>query len=151
MKIFNKLFGNQKKGSRIRFCSDARPVNKILSDDWYVSLTFREIQTESKSFTYCTKLNLDKVYYQLLLHPNDMRMLSFIFGKSVYSYRSLSFGLCNSPAFFQRQVDSLLFNTCREAYQDNILILSSGNHHVDKVKVILKKLWKSDLSINPKK
>ena len=63
-------------------------------------------------------------------------------------------GLCNSPDIFQEKLNEL-FNVLEYvvAYIDDLLIISNGNFedHLNKVKLVLKKLKAAGFKINADK
>ena len=63
-------------------------------------------------------------------------------------------GLCNSPDIFQEKMNEL-FNGLEyvRAYIDDLLIISNGNFedHLNKVKIVLKKLKAAGFKINAEK
>ena len=69
--------------------------------------------------------------------------------------RRLPFGLCNSPSSFQRLMDIVLgdakFNFAM-AYMDDVVIFSkSFEEHLTHLEIILGRMSKAGLTINPKK
>ena len=63
-------------------------------------------------------------------------------------------GLCNTPDIFQEKMNEL-FNGLEyvKAYIDNLLIISNGNFedHLNKLKIVLKKLKAAGFKINDRK
>ena len=73
----------------------------------------------------------------------------------LYKYKVLSFSLCNSPAFFQRYINDVLFNYLNDfctVYVDDILIYSDNPlEHNAQVKKVLQCLKKAGLQADIKK
>ena len=88
-------------------------------------------------------------YYHITLCPVSLPL-------DKYEYQKLSMGLCNSPDIFQEKMKmNELFNGLEyvRAYIDDVLVISNGNFddHLNKVKIVLKKLKASGFKINAEK
>ena len=67
----------------------------------------------------------------------------------------MGFGLCNTPATFQRLMvcvlNSLNFEICL-LYIDDIIVFSENfEHHLERLSSVLDRLQKANLKISPKK
>lgn len=66
----------------------------------------------------------------------------------------MGFGLCNTPATFQRLMEcvlsSLNFEVCLLYIDDIIVFLENFEHHLERLSSVLDRLQKANLKISPK-
>lgn len=67
----------------------------------------------------------------------------------------MPFGLCNSPATFERLMESVLaglqWETCLVYIDDIIIFSDSIEPHIDRLSDVLKRISQAGLKISPKK
>jgi hypothetical protein len=107
-------------------CIDYRKLNKATRKD-YFSLPFIDEMLEmlaNHSFCY---LNGYSSYHQILIHPDDQSKTTFTCPHDTFTYRRMSFELCNAPASFQRcmmAIFSDLIEKVMEVFMDDFSIYS---------------------------
>ena len=93
-------------------------------------------------------------YYHITLCPKSRKLCTIVLPWGKFEYQKLPMGLCNSPDIFQEKMNEL-FNDLEyvRAYIDDLLIISSSNFqdHLNKVKIVLKKLKAAGFKINAEK
>ena len=67
----------------------------------------------AKHFFFCF-LDGYSGYHQILIHPDYHRKTTFTCPYGTYAYRKMSFGLCNTPASFQRCMMSIFSDMIEE-------------------------------------
>ena len=84
-------------------------------------------------------LDLKSGYSQVGIHPEDKEKIDFFAGGGLYEFTVMPFGLCNTPATFERlmELQGLTWKTCL-IYLDPILVMG-------------KTFEKANLKLNPKK
>lgn len=76
---------------------------------------------------YVSSLVLKLEYRQILVKEVDKDQTAFIISGSLYQFNVMSFSLCNTPATFERMIDSVLgeFKWCTcLCFVDDIIISS---------------------------
>lgn len=90
-----------------RFCVDFRPVNAKTRRDLYPLPRIDEILKKVTSFRSkkkekcMTSLDLKKGFWQVPICPGDREKTAFLTSDSLFPFRHMSFGHCNSSASFQ--------------------------------------------------
>jgi hypothetical protein len=97
-----------------RMCIDYRKVNKATRKDHFL-LPFIDMMLEwlANHYVFCF-LDGYSGYRQIPIHPNDQSKTTFTCPYGTYAYRSMSFGLCNAPASFQRCMISIFSKMIEE-------------------------------------
>uniref|UniRef100_A0A0N5BQ84 Reverse transcriptase n=1 Tax=Strongyloides papillosus TaxID=174720 RepID=A0A0N5BQ84_STREA len=134
----------------LRICQDFRELNKKIFTDFYCSPSFKELFMSMKSFSFASRIDLKKAYWQIPLHPNDVGKLGFFFNRKVYSLQRLPFGLSSSPGIFQRVIDEVMCDIPSLVYQDDILIIAGDDYdsHKEFVNQAIQRLHAHGLVIN---
>uniref|UniRef100_A0A0K0FBE1 Reverse transcriptase domain-containing protein n=1 Tax=Strongyloides venezuelensis TaxID=75913 RepID=A0A0K0FBE1_STRVS len=106
-----------------------------------------------KSFSFASRIDLLKAYWQICLYPSERDKLGFFFNRKVLSLNRLPFGLSSSPGIFQRLIDQILSNVSSLVYQDDILILAGNSREEHKQYVLqaIRSLHSHGLVINLEK
>ena len=102
------------------------------------------------SAKYVTKLDLLIGYWQVPLSQHASEISAFVTPDRFLQYTVMPFGLRNTPATFQRLMNTVLsgVKTC-EAYLDDIVAYSSTwYHHLNKLQEIFSRLEAASLMLN---
>ena len=108
--------------------------------------------SNSKVFS---KVDLKDAFNQIAVSPESKDFTAFYCYKGTYKYNVMPFGLRNTPATFQRMIDSVLgdlLGKCCVTYLDDILIFLTNldTNHQDVIKV-LKKIQDANLKLKREK
>ncbi|KAL0305086.1 UNVERIFIED_CONTAM: Retrovirus-related Pol polyprotein from transposon.6 [Sesamum angustifolium] len=94
-------------------------------------------------------------YHQIMLAPEDHKMVNFITSDGTFCYIAMPFGLKNAEATYQRLVDKIFQpQLCRnmEVYMDGMLVKSKkARNHVEYLEKTFAVLRKYRLKLNPRK
>ncbi|MBW0558277.1 hypothetical protein O181_097992 [Austropuccinia psidii MF-1] len=95
-------------------------------------------------------------FYQNGVKPNSMKLSRIICHMGIYEYTRMSFGIKNSPAHFQRMMDTIFQEEILEGwmvvYIDDIIIYSETSEcHVKYIDRVLSKCTPISLKISLKK
>ena len=135
---------------------DYREINKWTIPDHYpLPLIDQLIMTLTSAMIF-TKLDIRWGFNNIRIRPEDCHRAAFITPFGTFIPQVMFFGLCNSPATFQRVMntlfDSILRTGCVIIYVDDILIFTpTMESHVALVKQVLRTLSDNQLSLKPSK
>ena len=115
-----------KKDGSTRFCVDYRKLNSVTRKD---SCSFPRIDDTLEALSGATWFSLDlkSGYWQVEVHPSNRDKTAFSTRKGLWQFRVMPFGLCNTPATFERLIEKVLAGlplTVCLIYLDDILVPS---------------------------
>ena len=134
----------RKSDGTIRMCIDYRALNKVTIKDRFPIPCLTDSLYGLKGNKFFTSLDLIKGYYQVPIEAESRQYTAFSTSKNHWQFKRLAFGLCNAPATFQREIQSVLNSFPSNkvvAYLDDILIMShSFEEHLELVSKVLNTL-----------
>ena len=108
-----------------RVCIDYRRLNEVNRKDHFpLPLMDQLLERISGQPFYCF-LDGYSGYFQIEIAAEDQEKTTFTFPFNTYAYRRMPFGLCNTPATFQRCMLSIfsdLVERIMEVYMDDITV-----------------------------
>jgi len=114
----------------IRFCVDARRINKLMVADRVKVQPMRELLPRFYGSSYITSLDLSSAFLQVLLNKGYRKWTAFHFQSRVYQFTSVPYGFKNSLSAFVRALEVDLgddvVNDHVITYVDDLLIHSSS-------------------------
>lgn len=135
----------RKKTGDYRLCVDYRALNRMTVKDHYPLPRIDDQLDLLHNKKYFTSLDLRSGYYQIPVEKTSRGKTTFVTPDGAYSFKRMSFGLCNAPSFFQRVMNRILKNlryTIAMAYLDDIIIPSEtveeGMRNLREVLIILR-------------
>ncbi|UYV76850.1 hypothetical protein LAZ67_14002195, partial [Cordylochernes scorpioides] len=145
----------KKKNGSWRFCVDYRHLNKITKKDVYPLPRIDDTLDCLRGASYYSSMDLRSGYWQIEVDEADREKTAFITPDGLYEFKVMPFGLCNSPATFERMMDTLLrglkWSMCL-CYLDDIIVFSpTFDEHVRRLELVLRCLSKAGLVLNPDK
>ncbi|KAM0724690.1 Retrovirus-related Pol polyprotein from transposon 17.6 [Formica fusca] len=145
----------RKKDGTIRFCVDFRKLNMVTIKDSYPLPRIDEILDQLAGNSWFSTLDLKSGYWQLKLRPEDKEKTAFSFGRGLWQFTVMPFGLCNAPATFERLMERVLRNLLSKiclVYLDDIIIYGkSFTEMMENLEKVLLRLREANLKINPTK
>ncbi|KAM7284724.1 reverse transcriptase/ribonuclease H [Ixodes scapularis] len=100
-------------------------------------------------------LDCSRGFLQIQVAPHDIQKTAFTCHRGLFEFIRLPFGLSNSPSSFQRLMDILLgdakFNFAMAHMDDVVVFSKSFEEHLAHLEIILSRMSKAGLTINPKK
>jgi len=117
-----------KKNGKWRMVVDYRKLNDITIKDVY-SLPYIEkiLFSIGNKIKYLTTLDLFFGFHQIPMEKEDRDKTCFTTMFGNYNYKVMPFGLCNTPATFQREMNRIflpLIGKCMFIYMDDLVIFS---------------------------
>jgi hypothetical protein len=145
-----------KKDGNLRPTQDYRYLNGQTIKDAFPLPLIQELVDHLKDTKYYSKLDLRWGYNNILIKDGDQWKAAFSTPLGLYEPLVMYFGLCNSPATFQRMMNELFEPLIRQGvvavYLDDILIYTkTEEEHVKMVKEVLKILQENNLFVKPEK
>ena len=111
-----------------------------------------DMPSQSKFFT---TLDLASGYWQVKMEPASSEKTAFTPYSGHYEFTKMPFGLCNTPATFQRLMETVLaglVRTCCVVYLDDILVVGrTVEEHLDNLKKVFERLQEAGLRLKLKK
>ena len=147
---------DKKETDALRPCQDYRYVNSHTIKDAYPLPLVSDLIDKVKDATTFTKFDVRWGYNNIRIKDGDQWKAAFITHKGLFEPTVMFFGLCNSPATFQRFMNESFKDMIAEGwlvvYMDNLL-LSSKNPEIDTQQTIrvLQRMKELDLHLKIKK
>ena len=98
---------------------------------------------------YATKFDLLKVFWQIPLTDRVRETSAFVTPDGLYQYKIMPFGLKNSPAMFQRFVNTSISNMagCKDYITDVIIFSKEWEQHLETFRNFFDRLSAAKLSV----
>ena len=133
-------------------CIDYRKLNTTTRRDHYPFPFINLMLDRLAGHPYLCFLDGYSGYNQIVIAPEDQEKTIFTCPYGTFSFRRMSFGLCNAPGTFQRCMMSILSNLVEETmeiFMDDFLVYRSSFEHCLKIlKTILQRCQDKNLTLN---
>ena len=145
-----------KKGSSLRFCINLRKLSNRTVKDAYSLPCIDETPDSFQGSQWFSSLDLKSGYWQDKMDEESKPLTAFTVGLlGFYECERMPFGLTNTPATFQRLMETCLgdlnLHWCI-IYLDDIVIFSKDlASHLGKLEAVFQKLEKAGLKLKPSK
>lgn len=137
-----------------RMCVDFRELNKITVPEVYPLPDIHETLDMLGGSKFFTALDMNSGFFQVQMDADSQEKTGFSTPDGHYEYTRMPMGLINSPAVFQRLVDTTL-SGLKDAclpYMDDILIFSPDiDQHCKDISKVLDRFKNVNLSVQLKK
>jgi hypothetical protein len=103
-------------------CIDYRKLNKATRKDHFPLPFIDEMLERLGNHSFFCFLDGYSGYHQIPIHPSNQSKTTFTCSYGTYAYRRMYFGLCNTPASFQRCMMSIFSDMVEgimEVFMDN--------------------------------
>src|SRR3979411_1256699 len=146
----------KKVKEEFRPCQDYRHVNSGTIPNAYPLPTISDLLLRLRGQRYFTKVDVRWGYNNVRIKEGDEWKAAFSTPFGLYEPTVMFFGLCNSPATFQRMMNHILWVEINEGwckvYMDDILIAASTiKEIIDRTLRVLKIMADNDLFLKPEK
>ena len=133
-----------------RMCTDYRKLNNVTKADTYPIPRIDDCVDKIGTSKYVSKFDLLKGFWQIPLTERAKEVSAFVTPKGLYQYKVMPFGMRNSPATFQRLINSVIaeIEGC-EGYIDDVIIYSdTWEEHLKIMRKFFQRLSDAKLTIN---
>ncbi len=142
-----------KKDGSWRPCGDFHRLNLVTEPDTYPLPNMLDFSARVAGCKVFSKIDLRKGYYQIPMHPADIRKTTICTPLGLFEFRRMPFGLRNLGNTFQRMTDRILaglsFVFC---YLDDIIKASRDEQeHLEHLREVFSRLREASLVINAEK
>lgn len=98
----------RKSDGSIRFCVDDRKVNEVTIKDSYPLPRINDSLDVLHKSSWFSVLDLQSGFWEVKMDPADQEETAFVTNSGLYKFTKMPFSLCNSPATFERLMESVL-------------------------------------------
>lgn len=133
----------KKKDGRTRICCDCRKINRKIIKDRFPLPLIEDILDSLQGAKYFSTIDLRNGFFHVDVEEDSRRYTSFVTHNGQFEFLKCPFGLCNSPAVFQRYISHILRELTIENialyYMDDIIVISSSmKEGIERLKRVLK-------------
>jgi len=146
----------EKKNGEPRLCVDYRQLNKkIVRDRFPLPLIEDQLDKLAEAKLYCT-LDLKDGFFHVPIEEGSIKYTSFVVPDGQFEFLVVPFGLCNSPAVFQRHIKAVFRELAAKdivmIYLDDLIIPAKDESEcVERLRRVLLTASRYGLRINWKK
>ena len=116
----------KKKDSTYRLCVDYRKINKVIVKDHFPLPLIEDQLDRLQGAMIFSTIDLRNGFFHVNVNSDSRKFTSFITHNGQFQFLKVPFGLTNSPAVFQRHVNSIFRNLTREGialpYVDDVIV-----------------------------
>ncbi len=145
----------RKRDGAVRYCLDYRQLNLLTVKDRFPIPNSADCLDTLQGTKYFSCLDMAMGYYQIQIHPDSKKKTAFVTKFGEFQHIRLAFGLCNSPATFQRAIQLVLRGLLWEevlAYLDDIIVLGkSVEDSLLNLQRVLERFRQHNLKLKPAK
>lgn len=143
----------KKKNGSHRLCIDYRKLNEKIVKDRYPLPIMEDIIESLYNATIFTTLDLKNGFFHVDMEENSVKYSAFVTPDGHYEFLKAPFGLCNSPAVFQKYIHIIFQDLMRKGimniYMDDIIVASETEaENISRLKDIFKVAQQHGLIFN---
>ena len=145
----------KKKDGTTRCCVDYRALNDVTTKDSYPLPRVDDTLDALAGAKWFSTLDLKAGYHQVEMAEDDKEKTAFTFGRGLWQFRVMSFGLCNAPATFERLMERVLEGLQWEAalvYLDDVIVFGrTFGQELERLEEVFRRFRAANLKLSPKK
>lgn len=143
----------KKKNGRYTLCVDYRKINLKIVKDRYPLPLMESVLDGLHGQNIFSSIDLKNGFFHVDMAPASVKYTSFVTPDGQYEFLKAPFGLCNSPAIFQRYINQVLFEAQRKKlvslYLDDVLLPSvTVEDNLAKLRAVFRIAAESGMLIN---
>lgn len=116
----------KKKDGTPRVCIDYRRLNKKVVKDKFPLPLIEDVLDKLCDARVFSTLDLKNGFFHVSVNPKSRKFTAFVIQEGHFQFLKVPFGLCNSPAVFQRFINTIFWELIREGivfvYLDDLVI-----------------------------
>lgn len=145
-----------KKDGQTRICCDYRKLNKNVIKDRFPLPLIEDVLDCLQDAKYFSTIDLRNGFFHVPVAEESIKYTSFVTHNGQYEFLKCPFGLCNSPAVFQRYISYIFRDLTRQGiamyYMDDLIILSKDEKEgIERLEKVLQVARDYGLEIKKKK
>lgn len=142
-----------KRDGSYRFCVDYRALNAVTKKDAYPIPYVSVILDRLRDARYISTLDVKSAFWQVSVKESSREYTAFtVPGRGLYYFKRMPFGLTNSPATWQRLLDTVLGADLEPnvlVYLDDIVVISSDfDTHLKILSKVFDRLFAAGLTLS---
>ena len=142
-----------KDPDKVRICVDMRQANTAIQRERHLTPTMNDVIHELNGARVFSKLDLNKGYHQLELHPDSRYITTFTNHLGLRRYKRLSFGISSAAEVLQNAICQSLHGIpgVKNLIDDIIVYGASQIPHDDTLRAVFARLKERGLTLNRNK
>ena len=146
----------RKKDGTLRFCIDFQRLNARTKKDAYPLPRMQETMECMVGARLFSSMDLKSGFWQVRMSEESQQYTAFTMGSlGVYEFLRMPYGLCNTPATFQRFMQNCLSElnlTYALIYLDDIIVYSKMEEdHLHRLSTVFEQFQEHGLKLKPSK
>lgn len=145
-----------KKDGAIRICCDYRKLNRNIVKDRFPLPLIEDVLDRLEGAKIFSTIDLKNGFFHVDVEESSIKYTSFVTHNGQYEFLKCPFGLCNSPAVFQRYISTIFRTLSAEGivifYMDDLIIPSRTiDEGIERLRRVLEVARENGLEIRKKK
>ena len=146
----------KKKCGSTRVCIDYRRINRKIVKDRYPLPLIEDLLDKLQSARVFSTLDLKNGFFHVSVEEKSRKYTAFVTHRGHYQFLKVPFGLCNSPAVFQRFINRIFQDLTGKdivlTYMDELIISSEDEESgLSRLQEVLQRAREFGLELNLKK
>ena len=152
----SQVIVTKKKCGSPRVCIDFRKINRKIVKDRYPLPLIEDVLDKLQSARVFSTLDLRNGFFHVPVEEDSKKYTAFVTHRGHYQFLRVPFGLCNSPAVFQRYINKIFQDLTRKdivlPYMDDLIIPSKDEESgISRLQEVLQRAKEYGLELNIKK
>ena len=142
-------------GKHWRMCVDFRKLNKVTVKDKWPFPRIQDLHHSLRGSSIFSTMDALAGFWQILVDPRDRAKTAFVTRHGLFEWNVMPMGLSNSPATFQRMMESVLTGMLHQfvlCYIDDVCVHSDNfDEHLAHLRRVFERFRQHHLALKPSK